>query len=201
MARSHGASRATCRCDDTTPARPRSRRPHRRLPRRRALPDGPHRREDLAGREPAVRTPTSRCLSDDEQACVASGRLYQWQDALTACPSGFRLPSEGDWRELERHLGVPALALDATGPRGADEGTRLRVFGDTGFDVVLAGYRRPDGTPRRTGERAAFWSSTTDQTAPPSSPRAWHRDLSSDPRIYRSPVEIDYWLSIRCVSR
>jgi len=32
------------------------------------------------------------------------------------------------------------------------------------------------------------------------SPRAWHRDLSEDPRIYRSAVEVDCWLSVRCVA-
>jgi uncharacterized protein (TIGR02145 family) len=146
------------------------------------------------------RSPGSRCLSDVDEACLRNGRLYRWRDALTACPAGYRLPSETDWRGLESHLGVPADALAASGPRGSHEGTRLRVGGDTGFDAFLAGYLRPDGTPRRAGERAAFWTSSADEAADPAAARAWHRDLSQDPRIYRSPVEVDYWLSVRCVA-
>jgi hypothetical protein len=47
--------------------------------------------------------------------------------------------------------------------RGAAEGTRLRVGGDSGFNAILGGYMHPDGTLRRLNERAALWTGTEDR--------------------------------------
>jgi uncharacterized protein (TIGR02145 family) len=60
----------------------------------------------------------------------------------------------------------------------------------------ISGYRRPDGTFARKGERAAFWAATeTNQED------AWHRDIRPDTgTIYRSEVTKTYALSVRCVS-
>ena len=35
----------------------------------------------------------SYCLDDDENNCMAYGRLYTWDAAQKACPAGFRLPA------------------------------------------------------------------------------------------------------------
>ena len=48
------------------------------------------------------RTPDSRCYENDEANCEDHGRLYRLEDALKACPAGWRVPSEDDWRALER---------------------------------------------------------------------------------------------------
>ena len=116
---------------------------------------------------------------------------------MEACPERWRLPSEDDWQHLERHLGVPEGELESEEYRGTDQGSRLKVNGDTGLDIHLAGYMRADGTPRRFGERAAFWTSTL---KPGMSDVAWHRDVSLDPRILRSPVDTVYYLSVRCIA-
>lgn len=34
------------------------------------------------------------------------GVLYNWEAAKTACPAGWRLPSDGDWKVLEKYLGM-----------------------------------------------------------------------------------------------
>lgn len=137
----------------------------------------------------------SRCLADREENCAEYGRLYTWLAATRACPASWRLPSENDWWTLERFLGMDASELEGRGYRGVDEGALVREGGTSGFDVRLTGYMRPDGTPRREGERAAFWTATR-STNPDAS---WHRDISEDPRIYRSPVDHPYYLSVRCV--
>jgi len=33
--------------------------------------------------------------------CDKYGRLYYWETAKTACPSGWRLPSDADWDQLK----------------------------------------------------------------------------------------------------
>jgi hypothetical protein len=34
------------------------------------------------------------------------GRLYIWEAALTACPSGWSLPSDDQWKQMEMALGM-----------------------------------------------------------------------------------------------
>jgi uncharacterized protein (TIGR02145 family) len=137
----------------------------------------------------------TRCFEDRPEYCGEYGRLYTWAAAVVACPSGWRLPTEGDWQDLERSLGMGEGALGLREYRGSDEGAKLRVGGASGFDANQSGYMRPDGTPRRRGERSAFWTATEAEAGA----TAWHRDVSEDPRIYRSPVSHDYFLSVRCV--
>jgi uncharacterized protein (TIGR02145 family) len=108
---------------------------------------------------------------------------------------GWRLATDKDWVHLEMSLGMDSAQVFAQGPRGANEGIRLQVGGKRGFNALISGYRRPDGSYARRGERAAFWTATehTDQDA-------WHRDIrNSVGTIYRSPVTKTYALSIRCV--
>ena len=40
------------------------------------------------------------CYDDDEGNCEIYGRLYDWEAAMQACPSGWRLSSNADWHEL-----------------------------------------------------------------------------------------------------
>lgn len=138
----------------------------------------------------------SRCLADLPEHCAEYGRLYTWPVAASACPAGWRLATENDWRALELFLGMSEAEVPQERYRGRDEGARLRVNGGSGFDVKLGGYMRPDGTPRRLHERAAFWTATQYEVGETS----WHRDIGTDPRIYRSPVDHGYYLSVRCVS-
>jgi uncharacterized protein (TIGR02145 family) len=46
------------------------------------------------------RTGKSRCYGDKEPNCEKFGRLYDWKTAKTVCPSGWRLPSSGEWDTL-----------------------------------------------------------------------------------------------------
>lgn len=50
-------------------------------------------------------TGKSWCYNDDETNCKIYGRLYGWETAMTACPDGWRLPSNEDWEELIQYLG------------------------------------------------------------------------------------------------
>ena len=85
--------------------------------------------------------------------------------------------------------------LGAEGFRGTDQGARLRAGGASGFDAPIAGYRRPDGSYVRRGERSAYWLATSAAAT-----AAWHRDVRSDDgRIYRSAVPKGYALSVRCL--
>lgn len=138
---------------------------------------------------------SSWSYEDDPADGDINGRLYTWEDACEVCPDGWRLASETDWLKLEAFLGMSEKDLYNERARGTNQGARLRVGGDTGFNAPISGYRRPDGSYDRRGQRSAYWLSTEiDSSA------AWHRDIRSDVgTIYRSTVPKDYALSVRCV--
>jgi uncharacterized protein (TIGR02145 family) len=83
----------------------------------------------------------SLCYDNKEEKCAAYGRLYTQEQARTACPQGYRLPSEEDFQKLEKFLGMSEEDADEYGSeRGTDEGTKLKEGGSSGFNAKLAGY-------------------------------------------------------------
>ena len=149
------------------------------------------------------RTPDSRCYESDEANCADHGRLYRLDDALRACPAGWRLPSEEDWRVLELALGMSQTEVLKEKGRGDPLGRRLKYGGDTGFNTRYSGWIDPNrgDSSRAMGRSAAFWTSTP---GPPDdvSATAWHRDVAAHRNtIWRSPVNVTYWLSVRCVRK
>ena len=147
------------------------------------------------GRNLAFAAEPSWCYEDRDDNCETKGRLYPWEVAVNACPEGWHLPSDEEWIDLEAFLGMAKEELPRTRFRGTNQGARLREGGDTGFAAPISGYRRPDGSYARWGERSAYWLSTEADSA-----AAWHRDIRSDEgRIYRSAVPKGYALSVRCL--
>ena len=147
-------------------------------------------------------TRDSSCYDNDPENCRKLGRLYLLDEAVAACPAGWRLPTDADWMQLEQAVGVPASELASERARGSGAGDRLKAGGDSGFEAVFAGYLSPHAGEgfRKKGQAAAYWTST-EAGSDDMSPLAWHRDV--DVRrsgIYRSKVNVTYKLSIRCVA-
>ncbi len=53
-------------------------------------------------------TGNSWCYNNDANNCNTYGRLYDWNTAMKACPSGWHLPSDGEWTTLTDFLGSNA---------------------------------------------------------------------------------------------
>ncbi|HEX2083375.1 MAG TPA: FISUMP domain-containing protein [Xanthomonadaceae bacterium] len=105
------------------------------------------------GREPAEARKASQYR--------AYGNLYDWNTALAACPEGWHLPSDEEWAALEIALGMTQAEAAGLAWRGSDQGARLKQGGDSGFDVVLAGWRSSGGTFGFVGQHANFWTATS----------------------------------------
>jgi uncharacterized protein (TIGR02145 family) len=147
------------------------------------------------------RTRDSRCYEGDEANCADHGRLYRYEDAERACPAGWHLPSEEQWRKLERALGMSAEEIAKERGRGDPLARRLKFGGDTGFNARYSGWIDPHlaDSSVSMGRSAAYWTSTP---GPPDdvSATVWHRDVAAFRNtIWRSPVNVTYWLSVRCV--
>jgi len=46
----------------------------------------------------------STCYDNKPENCKKYGRLYDWKTAKTACPSGWKLPSEEEWKKVLKVL-------------------------------------------------------------------------------------------------
>ncbi len=49
----------------------------------------------------------SACYNNSSSNCNTYGRLYSFEAAQTACPSGWTLPTDSNWKVLEATLGMP----------------------------------------------------------------------------------------------
>ena len=63
-------------------------------------------------------TAHSYCYDNRMSNCIKYGRLYEWENALTACPVGFHLPTLQEWKALFETVGgieSAGIALKFTG--------------------------------------------------------------------------------------
>lgn len=108
----------------------------------------------------------SYCYNDENSNCDKYGRLYTWDAAMDACPSGWHLPSQTEWNTLLNTLGGNA-------PTGRKNSERLRstlgwIKGNGtdafSFSTLSAGGRGRNGDYGGEGHSAYFWSSTEDRS-------------------------------------
>jgi uncharacterized protein (TIGR02145 family) len=133
------------------------------------------------------------------------GRLYTWESALDACPEGWHLPSDNDWFNLERHLGIPASLLTTRGWRTNNNPASLKsdsgwlAAGPSvdalGFSAFPGGFRDHEGFFFNEGYFAYFWTSSG-----AGEEDAWYRVVTHDiPHVGRFSYSKKYAFSIRCI--
>ena len=80
------------------------------------------------------------------------GALYNWHAAINACPAGWHLPSETEWKKLELYLGMSSEDMRVGAKwRGTGVGTKLKASSgwaydkngsnESGFNALPAGIR------------------------------------------------------------
>jgi len=117
------------------------------------------------------------------------------ENAQGICPTGSHIPSDNDWKILERRLGMTQAQADiANAWRGTTQGTQLKSGGSSGLNMPLAGYRLTDGSFVSLLSYAYLWSSSE------SSASAWLRDLySGTATVLRDAYDKGYGFSVRCL--
>ena len=88
------------------------------------------------------------------------GRLYSWAAAKKACPAGWHLPSDDEWKQLEREMGISHRSINKIDYRdpGKNVKSKLQMMG---FNINMAGCRTfADGTFIGLGQFTFYWTST-----------------------------------------
>jgi uncharacterized protein (TIGR02145 family) len=71
------------------------------------------------------------------------GVLYNWTAAKAACPPGWHLPSDAEWKQLEMALGMTTAQADAENWRGTDQGIQMKAtkgWNNTGSGTNTSGF-------------------------------------------------------------
>lgn len=133
------------------------------------------------------------------------GVLYNWNAALSACPAGWRLPTDYDWMILEQTLGLTETQVKETSWRGTTEGKALKATSgwnsngngtdEYGFAALPGGNLRGSNKFMELGNDAYWWTASEY-----SKDFAWYRKLSTGMRtIYRDGLNRNNGFSVRCM--
>ncbi|MBR3388027.1 MAG: hypothetical protein IKG84_07345 [Bacteroidales bacterium] len=101
-----------------------------------------------------------------ENADVTSyplGRYYTWEEAMTACPEGWRLPTDEEWASLGTDGALLTCEAYLNSQRMWEYWPDVAHTNETGLAIVPAGYALPElSTPsfKRLYNYAAFWTAT-----------------------------------------
>ena len=152
-----------------------------------------------------------RCSYEHDDAMNAKyGQFYNWyavNDERGLCPSGWHVPSDEDWQDLEVFLGMSRADVSLQGDRGSDElgmGTKLKAKSgwknggngsdELGFSGLAGGARHSYGGFSNGGDYGCFWSASAYGT------NAWYRVLDGGyAEVSRNYNDRRYGFSVRCV--
>jgi len=139
------------------------------------------------------------------------GHLYNHfaiEDINQLAPEGWHIPSDEEWKTLEKTIGMSSQQADALAWRGTNEGEILMnkalvgwpqaslAFGSDlyGFAALPGGCRLQNGFTNTEKNTAFFWSSSADGN------QAWYRYLDAQKKtIFRQQTYRSYGMSIRCI--
>ena len=151
--------------------------------------------------------------SPDGNACDEAwsmneyGRLYNWytvDDARGLCPSGWHVPTDGEWMTMEMALGMSETEANGMGYRGTDQGSQMKAdYGwnsggngnnTSGFSGLPGAHRAYWGDFANAGKNGAWWSSS------PNNSLVWGRSLNFEAEgVYRWEDSPSWGVSVRCV--
>ena len=138
-------------------------------------------------------TANSYCYSNTPSNCTKYGRLYTWAAAKTACPTGWHLPTEAEFKTLFTAVGGSSTAgtkLKSTSGWYSGNGTD-----NYSFSALPAGYGNYNQGYYGEGSYANFWSSTENDSYD-----ACYMALDYDnDNAYRDNDLKSYGFSVRCV--
>ena len=107
-----------------------------------------------------------------ENADVTSyplGRYYTWNEAITACPEGWRLPTDEEWETLGNDAGALTVEAYLNSKRMWEYWPQITRTNDSGMSVIPSGYTlvgKSAPSYKRLYDYAAFWTATESASDP-----------------------------------
>ena len=120
------------------------------------------------------------------------GLLYTWDDAKKACPPGWHLSTDSEWKSLENYFG----GIDKAGKVLKSKqawGENDNGDNSSGFNMFPAGFRSGSEF-RQIGNETRFWTNTKSDNS-----NARIRMLSNGIRVIPSSNNFSYAFSVRCI--
>jgi uncharacterized protein (TIGR02145 family) len=145
------------------------------------------------------------CYNSAEGNCDTYGRLYNWSKAMIACPAGWHLPTDAEWKKLEIFTGMTASNADSIGWRitgSVGIGLKARKGWNSGGngENTVRFSAIPSGIFEKSeysfiGDIASFWTSTyVNETHAFGRALVYHAE-----GIYRWKYEKESGFSVRCI--
>lgn len=138
------------------------------------------------------KTANSKCYGDNEINCDKYGRLYDWEDANTVCPTGWRLPSKADWKQLTTTVNNNQNSIRS------EQGWLNNKNGNnsSGLNILPSGYKFYYTNFSGLGKFAKIWLSNSSGSS------AYSRDIGQRGYDRLPQAGIDFkrdYLSCRCI--
>ena len=148
----------------------------------------------------------SWCFDFIKENCKTYGRLYSFEAAQKACPKGWHLPDDNEWKEMEWQLGMSKSETDKINWRGKNEASEIKTKTDwtdtnneknnsTGFSALPGGFYFNAGGFEDINKCAYWWTSTIDNMGAP----LIHFINYKLSKIGRGEGDMTMGLSVRCV--
>lgn len=143
-------------------------------------------------------TGTTMCYDNLESNCETYGRLYDYEAAALACPSGFRLPTQEEMIAMQEYSGADMY----------DAGKHLKTTtgwtgenGDDflGFSALPGGRCDEEQTCRNIGATGYWWTST--EKVKNSNHYTLFLTGDSDSFSASTTMDNDQYISVRCVKK
>jgi uncharacterized protein (TIGR02145 family) len=130
-----------------------------------------------------VISPGSWIYNENADLGRSYGRLYTWDAAKNACPSGWHMPTEQEWQKMIEYVGGEGQA-----------GKQLKPNGNYGFNALLGGFS-DIGSYRLMGYYGAYWTASDFDKE-----HGWYFFITSkDNFITKTYFRKTYGFSVRCV--
>lgn len=145
--------------------------------------------------------------NEDEIYVKTYGYVYDWETAKKACPEGWHLPTDNEWKTLELTLGMPESSVDSSAWRGANVAGKLKEAGIehwymengevsniSGFTALPGGTRCDDGSTIGLAIHGTWWTASEQEEG------VWIRALYADNQaVYRDLSNKSNGSAVRCV--
>lgn len=142
----------------------------------------------------------------ESEYCEDCGRYYNFDDAYEACPKGWHLASDEEWRDLEVEVGMHRAEVSKMGWRGSAGGQSHHLLekGSSGLELLLCGYmiqtnlskKKPKFGGININKEAYYWTSSEYSSF---YKFGYYRKLSGRRSILRENEKKDKRFSVRCL--